>query len=150
MNRDAPNEYLRHAVLTAPPEQLQLMLYDGAIRFAEQARAALVRRDFDTSCEKLIRAQNIVVEMRNSLRHEVNPSLCERMAALYDFIYGRLVDANIRHRPDAIDDALKVLNHQRETWRMLLDKLRSQAKEFSAEAEDPVAAEPRATLSIHG
>ncbi len=149
MNRDAPHEYLRNAVLTAPPEQLQLMLYDGAIRFAEQARAALLRRDFDNSCEKLIRAQNIVVELRNGLRPEVNPSLCERMAALYDFIYGRLVDANIHHRPEAIDDAIKILNHQRETWRMLLDKLRGQAAD-APESPDRPAGESRTTLSIHG
>lgn len=32
-------------VFTATPEQLQMMLYDGAIRFAEQARPALEKKD---------------------------------------------------------------------------------------------------------
>ncbi|MDB5290844.1 MAG: Flagellar protein FliS, partial [Phycisphaerales bacterium] len=36
MNPQAAQNYLRTRVLTATPEQLQMMLYDGAIRFAEQ------------------------------------------------------------------------------------------------------------------
>ncbi len=120
----ASDEYLRNTVMTATPEQLQLMLYDGAIRFATQAREALVKSDFETSCEKLLRAQRIVLEMSNGLRPEVNLDLCEQMAALYDFVYSRLVDANMRRDPEAIDEALKILEHQRETWRMLIQKIR--------------------------
>jgi flagellin-specific chaperone FliS len=40
MTQDASGEYLRNAVMTASPEQLQMMLYDGATRFARQARDA--------------------------------------------------------------------------------------------------------------
>jgi flagellar biosynthetic protein FliS len=43
------NPYLRDAVLTATPEQLQLMLYDGCIRFALQARDAIEKTDYETS-----------------------------------------------------------------------------------------------------
>ena len=85
----ASDEYLRNTVMTATPEQLQLMLYDGAIRFSTQAREALAKSDFETSCEKLLRAQRIMLEMRNGLRPEVNLELCEQMAALYDFVYNR-------------------------------------------------------------
>ncbi len=126
MTHDPSGEYLKNAVLTATPEQLQLMLYDGAIRFAGQAREAMGRGDHETSCEKLIRAQNIVLEMRNGLRHEVNPTLCSQMASLYTFIYNRLVEANMSRSQTAIDDALKVLQHQRETWQMLVEKTRSE------------------------
>ena len=141
----ASDEYLRNTVMTATPEQLQLMLYDGAIRFSTQAREALVKSDFETSCEKLLRAQRIVLEMRNGLRPEVNPGLCERMAALYDFVYNRLVDANMRRDPAAIDEALRILEHQRETWRMLIEKLRGEGVPQTAgklDAEEPVAAAP--------
>jgi flagellar protein FliS len=121
---DPSGEYLRNAVMTATPEQLHLMLYDGAIRFARQAREAIVRRDWDTSCEKLLRAQRIVGEMEAGLRPEVNAELCDQMAALYQFVYRRLVDANIKRDTGLIDEALRVLEHQRETWRILVDKIR--------------------------
>lgn len=144
MSHDAQSEYLRNAVMTATPEQLQMMLYDGAIRFARQAREALERRDFETSCERLIRAQNIVTALENGLRPEVNASLCEQLAALYGFIFRRLVDANMHRDIGAVDDALRILEHQRETWRLLMDKLRGvEPAATSSPAGAPAATRPR-------
>jgi flagellar secretion chaperone FliS len=135
MQDSGSNEYLKNAVLSASQEQLTLMLYDGAIRFATQGREALAKCDFETSCEKLIRAQKIILELRNGLRFEVNPALCEQMAGLYDFVYTRLVDANIKRSLTLIDEAVRILRHQRETWQMLMDKVRS-ASANRAAADD--------------
>ena len=121
MPNDLSGEYLKSAVLTATPEQLHLMLYDGAIRFARQAREAMGRSDWETSCEKLLRAQRIVAEMETGLRPEINPTLCEQMASLYGFIHRRLVHANMKRDTAAIDEALRILEHQRETWRMVVE-----------------------------
>lgn len=132
MQNPASNEYLRNAVLSASPEQLQLMLYDGAIRFCRQAREAMDKNDLSTSCEKLLRAQRILVEMENGLRHEVNPELCKQFAALYRFVYQRLVDANIRRDTAAVDEALRILSHQRETWALLVQRINSEAESEAA------------------
>lgn len=145
----ASDEYLRNTVMTATPEQLQLMLYDGAIRFSTQAREALANSDFETSCEKLLRAQRIVLEMRNGLRPEVNLELCEQMAALYDFVYNRLIDANMQRDPTAIDEALRILEHQRETWSILIQKIRREGA--SPIANEPEGEEPvTASFSVEG
>ena len=117
------DEYLRNSDLTARPEQLQLMLYDGAIRFARQGADALERKDYETSCEKLLRAQRIVTQLKTGLRPEVQPALCAQLGGLYDFVYWRLVDANTRRDARFIAEALTILEHQRETWRLLLEKL---------------------------
>jgi flagellar protein FliS len=138
MSDGAPNSYLRDAVLTATPEQLQLMLYDGAIRFALQGRDALEARDYETSYERLARAQGIVLEMEQGLRHEVNPELCERMAALYGFIYRKLVAASVDKNTAAIDEALKILRMERETWVLLIEKVNA-ARAEAASAEDAFA-----------
>jgi flagellar protein FliS len=119
---DTSSQYLRNAVLTAPPEQLQLMLFDGAIRFASQACDALRRRRFDESCELLLKAQRVVNGLENGLRPEAEPELCARLAALYQFVYRRLVEANLHRDPGAIDDALRILRHQRDTWQLLIDR----------------------------
>ncbi len=123
MTTTLDNPYLRDAVLTATPEQLQLMLYDGSIRFALQGRDALMRKDFETSFERLTRAQNIVLEMQTGLNFEVNRQLCERMASIYNFVYRKLVDANVNRDVAHIDDAVKVLRIERETWQLLVDKV---------------------------
>ncbi len=127
VNANGSNEYLRNAVMTASPEQLQLMLYDGAIRFARQAKDALAEENFEKSCESLLRAQQIVMELIAGLRPDVNAELCERMAALYQFVHHRLVHANMKHDAGAIDEALSILSHQRETWRMLIERISADA-----------------------
>lgn len=119
-NTDA---YLRTQILTAPPEKLQLLLYDGAIRFATQGRQKLAEGDYESSYHFLVRAQNIVLELLCGLRPEHDAALCGRMAALYSFIYHKLLEANVNHNPEAVDDALKILSIQRGTWLELLEKL---------------------------
>ncbi len=117
------NAYFRDSVLTATPEQLQLMLYDGAIRYATQGKAAIEERDYEASYDRLTRAQHIILEMRSGLNYDANRELCERMASLYDFLYRKLVDACVHRRTSDIDDAMKVLRIERETWQMLVDKV---------------------------
>ncbi len=126
MHTSGSDAYLHDAVMTATPEQLQLMLYDGAIRFATQGRDAILAKDYETVYQRFSRAQKIVLEMQSGLRPEVNPSLCAQMAALYNFIYRKLVEASIHRDVAAADDALKILRHQRETWAMLMDKLKEE------------------------
>ncbi len=139
----APNSYLRDAVMTATPEQLQLMLYDGAIRFATQGRDALEAKDHEQSYEKLSRAQAIVLEMERGLRPEVNAELCERMAAIYGFIYRKLVEGSINKDTTDIDDALKILRMERETWVLLMEKVNAARAEASPE-ESPANVQPAA------
>ncbi len=143
MSAGTPNSYLRNAVMTASPEQLHLMLYDGAIRFSLQARDAIEARDYETSYNKLSRAQAIILEMQSGLRPEVNRELCERMAAIYSFIYRKLVDASVHHSVSDLDDALKILRYQRETWVMLIDKVnQTRAEQGSAGADEAPDAKP--------
>lgn len=119
----AKNPYLRDAVMTANAEQLQLMLYDGAIRYTLQARDAIQAKDYETSYEKLSRAQRIILEMRCGLNFDINRELCERVSGTYGFIYQKLVEANVKRDVNAIDDAMKILHIERETWQILVDKL---------------------------
>ncbi len=123
MTGKGTDAYLKTQILTAPPEKLQLMLYNGAIRFATLARAKMAEQEYEDSYELLVRAQNIVLELVCGLRPEHNPSLCNKMAALYSFIYSRLVEANISHDTTAVDDAIEILTVQRDIWLELLERL---------------------------
>lgn len=120
---NASNEYFRNAVLTASQEQLHLMLYDGAIRFAKMGTRGIEEENWEDAFNGFSRAQKIVLEMLNSLNYEVDRPLCERMAGLYNFIYGRLVEASIQRDVKIGGEALKLLEYQRETWVLLMDKI---------------------------
>lgn len=131
MSGNAARTYLRTKVLTATPEQLQLMLYDGAIRFTEQGKLALGEKNFEQSFDLLTKAQKIILELSCSLKPDVAPDLCGKLARLYNFIYRKLVEANSEHKLDSLEEALNVLRYQRETWALLLQQV-SQTKAAAA------------------
>jgi flagellar protein FliS len=140
--------YLRTKVLTATPEQLQLMLYDGAIRFADQGRLALEKKNFEDSYNAFSRAMKIIVELNSSLNHKIMPDLCGKLASLYNYVYRKLVEASTKRQTEAAEDALKILRHQRETWAMLLDKIGKNRAAAAASKLDMPSPSSRMEASI--
>jgi flagellar protein FliS len=148
MNNQAAQNYLRAKVMTATPEQLQLMLYDGAIRFAEQAKVALGKSDYEASYNALSRAQKIIAELSGSLKHDLAPELCGKLSSLYNFVYRKLLEANVDHEVEPLDEALGILRYQRETWAMLLNQLGKQKAAAAATQIDMPAPDARMEASI--
>ena len=151
-NPQAAQKYLQTKVLTATPEQLQMMLFDGALRFCEQARAALQRKSYEESYALIGKVQKILLEMTTALKHNVAPELCKKLAALYTFAYKRLVAANMQHDGKALEEAIEVLRYQRETWSLLMQQLSQQKAGAVARQVDFPAPSSRmeATLSMQG
>ena len=144
--------YLKTKIFTATPEQLQLMLYDGAIRFADQARLALEKKNFEDSYNAISRAMKIIVELTSSLNHKASPDLCGKLAALYNYVYRNLIKASTERTPEPLEDALKILRHQRETWAMLLEQLGKQKTASAASRLDmpEPSARMEASISMQG
>ena len=128
MSKSAANPYLKTKVLTASPEELRLMLYEGAIKFCRQGHDALERRDFEASYGSLARAQKIILELSTSLNEQVAPELCAKLSALYTYIYRLLVDANVSHGTDPLDEAIERLSYEKQTWEMLMASLPTEGK----------------------
>ncbi len=152
MNSQAAANYLRTKVLTATPEQLQLMLYDGALRFGDQARAALNDKNYEQSYLLIARMQKILTELTSSLKHDIWPELCGKLAALYNFAYRKLIDANIEHQVEALDEAMTVLRYQRDTWAMMMQQLgRQKAQQAAQKLDMPEPSERmEASISMQG
>ena len=129
---NSSSEYLKTKVLTASPEQLQLMLFDGAIRFCEQARVAIKAGEIENSFNLLNKAEKIVMELNSSMREELAPDTCANMRSLYIFCYEKMVSANVKKEIEPLEEALKILRHMRETWIMLMEKLQQEKAPPSA------------------
>ena len=149
----AANSYLKTKILTASPQELRLMLYEGAIKFCHQAQQAVTDKNIEESYNCLMRAQKIVLELSTSLNHEVAPELCERLSALYTYIYRLLVDANLQKQVGPIDEAQQLLEYERETWKMLLEKVaRESTQDGDTNPPDVTGAQQTAisSLSVDG
>ena len=128
MSQKPVNPYLKTKIMTASPEQLRLMLYDGALKFCRQAKVSLEKKSYEESYNNLMRAQKIVLELSTSLNHDADPQLCQRLSALYTYVYRLLVDANMKRETEIVDEAIKLIEYERETWQMLMKKLAGEGK----------------------
>jgi flagellar secretion chaperone FliS len=112
---NAPLAYRSNAVLTASPEQLVVMLYDGAIRFLRQADALLDEGAFVQAVERIGRAQAIVDELLCTLNMEAG-ELSERRESIYVFCAGHLRDARLRKDPARVRQVARLLGELRDAW----------------------------------
>ncbi len=120
------NAYLRTQVMSASQEELRLMLIDGAIKFTTMGRDGLVAGDHEKSYLGFSQARAIVTELMTSVRADVAPELCERVRAVYTFMYTELVSASLEKDAARADRVIELLGYERETWVLLMDQLRAQ------------------------
>jgi flagellar protein FliS len=119
-------KYLKTQISTASPEQLLLMLYDGAIRFLHQAHQAIEKDDINERHKYLIRAQRIMIELICSLNREVDKELCENLTSLYYYIYRLLIDINLDKNLDKLNEAISLLDTLRSGWREAVTSFRQE------------------------
>lgn len=105
--------YLETQVLTAPKEKLLLMLLDGAVRFATQAREKAATGDRQGASPLYLRAQAIALELCAALDAGLEPALRRNLAGLYMFVYRKLVAANLDAKTAPADEALAILGKLR-------------------------------------
>lgn len=116
------DEYLQARVLTARPEELHLMVVDGAIRHATRAEAALDEQDFETAHSSLNRARDFALELIAGLNAEHLPDVVAELRRLFGFVYRSLNEADLHHDAEKVRGAIKVLRIHQETWRQLLQE----------------------------
>jgi flagellar secretion chaperone FliS len=116
-----PQAYRDSAVLTASPEQLVVMLYDGAVRFLRQAEIAMNEGAFLHSFEKLGRAEAILDELLATLNMETG-EIAERLQAIYIFCKKTLIEARIQREGEKIGQVVALLANLREAWAKLAEQ----------------------------
>ena len=122
MTYEAMNRYTQNSVMTATPEELTLMLYEGAIKFMNIAKYAIENKEMERVHVSLIRAQDIILELNYSL--DMNYEISKNLRNLYDFVLSKLVDANINKDIVPIDEALIIVNDLRDTWKDVIRQIK--------------------------
>ncbi len=110
------SQYQNNQILTASPEQILIMLYDGAIRFCRQAIQALDAGDKLVQAEKISRTMAIVCEFSNTLDHEIGGEIATDLDALYSFMTRELTRANLEGDRKALEVVADLLSELREAW----------------------------------
>ena len=118
--------YMGDTVATASPQQLLVMLYDRLALDLERAEEALVAGDRDVSHAQLLHAQEIVLELRASLQVDVWEG-GPRLAALYSWVLGELMKANLKGDVRRVRDCRQVVEPLRDAWRQAAASLTNAA-----------------------
>jgi flagellar protein FliS len=111
----APNVYRESAVLTATPEQLVVMLYDGANRFLTQSAIAMREKRAGLAGEKLRRAEAIIDELLATLDMSVG-EIAERLQALYLFFKEHLMAARLEQSAEKVEEVARLMRELRSAW----------------------------------
>lgn len=108
-------QYKQTSVETASPEKLIIMLYDGAVKFLNQAKVGMGSGNIEETNIALKKTQDIISELMLGLNMEAG-EIARNLFNLYDYFQRRLVEANTKKDINLIDEILGYLVELRDTW----------------------------------
>ena len=116
--RNAAQIYGQNKIATATPAELTLMLYEGAIKFCNKAIEAVNKQEVEKAYENIVKVENIIVEFKATLNH--NYEVAKDFDIVYDYIYDRLVAANMSKDPEILEEVLTQLRYMRDNWKTIM------------------------------
>lgn len=119
-NQNVAQQYNRNKILTASPAELTLLLYEGAIKFCNIAIVAIEKNDLEKAHDNIVKAEMIIEEFQSTLNHKY--PVAEDFDKLYRYIYGLLVDANMRKDKALLEKATDEIRGMRDTWKEVMSR----------------------------
>jgi len=108
-------QYKQNSIMTASPQELTLMLYNGALKFIGQGKLYIEQKNVSKANETIMKAQAIIQELNITLNMDYEVSTGLR--SLYTYIIDKLVDANIYKEIKHLDEASEMVTELRDTWK---------------------------------
>lgn len=108
--------YQKNKYETASPHRLTLMLYNGAIQFAGNAKSAIEEKDIVKTNYYVQKVQNIIYELISSLNIKQGGQLAENLQSLYLYIIDRLMEANIKKQAAPLNEVIGMLQELKSAW----------------------------------
>ncbi len=118
------NAYKNQQIMTASPEELTLMLYNGAIRFVSESMQAIEQGNLEKANAANLRAQDIVREFMCTL--DMQYEISQGYYKLYDYLEYRLIQGNLKKDKSQLEEAKNILLELRDTWNQAMKSARAQ------------------------
>lgn len=125
MTYNAQQVYRRNQFETASPAELTMQLYNGAIRFLNQARQAIVQEEIEIANDRLHRVQDILQELAMTL--DTSLEIGQQLEKLYDYMLYRLTQANVKKDAAMVEEVTSLLTGLRDAWKEVVKLSRQQA-----------------------
>lgn len=113
-------QYKNSKLMTATPAELTLMLYEGAIKFANIALMAMEKKDPAKAHENIVKVEKIIQNFRDTLDRRYPVS--QDFENVYVYLLRRCHEANISKDPVIMEEILTHLRSMRDTWKEVMKK----------------------------
>jgi flagellar protein FliS len=120
------NAYQKSQSLTARRGDLLLSLFDGALRFCEEAKVAIEDNQPEAKGRAVGRTMAIFDELTRSLDRTQAPELCDEIANIYHYLERRLQVAGHEMQSSPINEVVSHLTMLRGTWARAVDSARQE------------------------
>lgn len=117
--QDQLRKYQELEIKTSSPERLILLLYDGAIRFLNQAKRKIEEKNWQESNKLLIKGQRIISELMASLDLKV-ADFTKDWHSLYAYMHQRLIEANLKKDAEPVEEVLQLIISLRDSWAQIM------------------------------
>jgi flagellar protein FliS len=108
--------YLNDTIATASPARLLVMLYERLVLDLTQAESALAAGDREIASNRILHAQEIVIELRASLKMDVWDG-APKLAGIYTFVLAELISANINADAVKVAQCRRLIEPLLDAWR---------------------------------
>jgi flagellar protein FliS len=130
MAADIYKQYRESEVLQADPVKLVELMYDGAVRFARQAKKAIEDGNVEAAHNHILRCYAVVAELMATLDFDQGEEIAKQLEQVYDYVLHLLKEANIQKDAALLQQAVEILEPLGESWRNAFNK-KPQAAEAS-------------------
>lgn len=104
-------------VIAASPHRLIVMLFEGAETALRSAIAQMSAGDVPGKGRSISKAIDIIDNgLRASLDKSNGGEIAENLAALYEYMTTRLLQANLQNSPEILREVLKLLGELKGAW----------------------------------
>ena len=127
MSKNPFQKYKNTSVESASKENLLLMMYEGAIKYVKKAILAIEQGNIAERGINIGYAYDVIMELNNTLNHEVGGEVAMNLEQLYLFMTNELIKANIKADKEKLQSVLKILETLYEGWVKAIEKLKKEA-----------------------
>lgn len=116
MSSKIHSQYQSTAVTTSRPRHLIVMLHQGGVKYLNLAERHLADGEWEATSNCLIRAQDIICEIRLAFGEDEGDELVQGVRGVYGYMHRRLIEANTRKDSESLAEVREMLREMSEAW----------------------------------
>ena len=93
-----------------------VMLYDGIIRFMQQAKEAIIHKRIEDRYNALIKSSEVIVGLQGCLDFENGGNIAKVLYSFYSTIDGHIFSIHRTNSAETCDEVINELKKMRDVW----------------------------------